>query len=88
MDRKFINASLLAALSLRALAESDTKNYDPIISMGSSNAEDMDSYGYNLFEEGNTHPNSTRSVSFKPFGWFTQEPEIADREWTWSESHL
>ncbi|KAK7757124.1 hypothetical protein SLS62_000671 [Diatrype stigma] len=84
MSRTSIKALLLASLSLKAVAERNTTSYNPSETLGSSNPEMVvGSYEYRLFEEGNAHPNATRSVTFKPFEWFGQEPEIADREWTW-----
>ena len=85
MDRNYIKAALLAPLVLRVAAQSDTTTYGPIISIGGSNPGNLGSDEYELFEEGNTHPNATRSVTFKPFEWYTQDPEVAEREWTWRE---
>lgn len=87
MVRIASKTSLLAALALRAAAaaeeDNDKQSYRQTISTTDANPNKEGTLGYDLFEKANAHPNTARSVTWKPYESFTEEPEIADREWTW-----
>ena len=74
----------MAALALGATAQTDA-DYLSYGKLGASNPRLWGSPAHKLYEENLERPNATHSVSFRPFEWLTQHPEIAEKEWTWRE---
>ena len=77
----------MAALALGATAQTDdsgTEHYS-YTQLGASNPKDWGTPSHKFFQENLERPNATHSVTFKPFEWLTQNPEVAEREWTWRE---
>lgn len=77
----FLLASTLASTNAQS-----TNSYQPVYWAGPYNFSSHESnITASLYEQAAAHPNTTRSIKFHPFAWFSgvNPQKYRDIEWTW-----